>query len=94
MLDRVNEYLRTRSRNVFIFLKAFPLVDPNDVQHIGPITHKNNSFKDNVMKNMKGENKIIQVKFDILSRENLKTIKTNGCRVLHLSSEEAKVDKL
>jgi len=82
------------SRNVFIFLKAFPLVDPNDREHIGPITQKNNYFKDNVVKNMKGENKILQVKFDILTRDTLKNIRDHGCRVLHLSSEDAKLEHL
>ena len=94
LLDRVNEQIRMTSRNVFIFLKAFPLVDPNDREHIGPITQKNNYFKDNVVKNMKGENKILQVKFDILTRDTLKNIRDHGCRVLHLSSEDAKLEHL
>lgn len=93
-LDRVNEHIRTTSQNVFVFLKAFPLIDPSDQKQIGPITQKHNKFKETVLKNMKSEHKVIQVKFDTLTRENLAMIKTHGCRVLHLSSEEAKSDQL
>ena len=41
-----------------------------------------------VSKNIKNENKIIRVKFDVLTRESLKSIKNHGWRVLHLSSDE------
>ena len=73
-----------------MFLKAFPLVDPNDKGHIGSITQKNSNFKATVIRNFKNEKKAIEVKFDILTRETLDQIKNHGCRVLHLSSDEAR----
>ena len=78
LLDRVNENIRKKSLNVFVFLKSFPLVDPNDNMHIGPITQKHNNFKDIVLDSMRREKKVLQVKFDVLTRENLQTIKTHG----------------
>ena len=77
-MDRINENIRKKSLNVFVFLKAFPLVDLNNNYQIGSITQKHNNFKEIVVQNMKKENKIIQVKFDILTRENLTTIKDHG----------------
>lgn len=94
LLDRINENIRRTSLNVFVFLKAFPLVDPKDTTHVGPITQKHNKFKANILKNMKNEKKVLQVKFDILTRENLQTIKAHGCRVLHLCSDESRPDQL
>lgn len=88
LLTRINENIRSTSMNVFVFLKAFPLVDPNDLVHIGPITQKNNNFKSNVIDHITKEKKVIQLKFDVLTRESLNTIKNHGCRVLHLSSDE------
>ena len=87
-MDRVNESIRITSLNVFVFLKAFPLADVENQIQVGPITQKHNNFKNCVIQNMKKEKKIIQVKFDILTRESLKLIKNHGCRVLHLSSDE------
>ena len=88
LLDRVNENIRQTSRNVFVFLKAFPLINLENDEPVGPITQIHNNFKDLVFRNMKNEKKIIRVKFDILTRENLKSIKNHGWRVLHLSSDE------
>ena len=90
MLTRVNENIRANSLKVFIFLKAFPLVDPYDKGHIGSITQKSSNFKTTVIKNFKNEKKVIEVKFDVLTREALEQIKNHGCRVLHLSSDEAR----
>lgn len=78
LLDRVNEHIRATSLNVFVFLKSFPLVDPHCNMHIGPITQKHNNFKEAVLLNMKNENKVIQVKFDVLTRESLECIKSHG----------------
>ena len=88
LLDRVNESISLTSLNVFVFLKAFPLIDLKNNIPVGPITQKHNNFKELVSKNIKNENKIIRVKFDVLTRESLKSIKNHGWRVLHLSSDE------
>ena len=86
--DRILESIRQTSLNVFVFLKAFPLVDLVNRWRIGPMTQKHNNFKEWVLESMKNENKILQVKFDVLTRDNLKSIKNYGWRVLHLSSDE------
>ena len=88
LLDRVNENIRITSLNVFVFLKAFPLTDLVNQTQVGPVTQRHNNFKSCVIQNMKKESKVIQVKFDVLTRESLKLIKNHGCRVLHLSSDE------
>ena len=88
LLNRVNENIRITSLNVFVFLKAFPLTDLVNQTHVGTVTQRHNNFKSCVIQNMRRENKVTQVKFDVLTRESLKLIKNHGCRVLHLSSDE------
>jgi len=43
---------------------------------------------------MDDSQKEIQVKFDNLTRDSIKEIRTTGCRVLHLSSDEYDEDNL
>lgn len=88
LLDRINENIRRTSMNAFVFLKAYPLVHPDDYSHVGPITQSGSTFKNDITKILSSQNKALQIKFDILNRENLRAIKQYGCRVLHLASDQ------
>jgi hypothetical protein len=87
IIGRVNEKIRAASLNVFIFLKAWPILDSESQENLGPMTRVSNTFKIDVMRAISQTHKIVQVKFDTLTRKTLQQLKTSGCRVLQLSSD-------
>ncbi len=46
------------------------------------------------MDTLRKQNKVVNLKFDVLSREMLEYVKMYGCRVLHISSDVYHVDCL
>ena len=96
ILNEILHKIHIKASNVFIFAKAFPLVEVKgkDLLQVGSITRHVNSFRNRVLEGFRKQNKEVNVKFDSLTREVLTFIKNFGCRVLHLSSDVFKPDHL
>lgn len=97
ILNQILDKIRIHSNNVFIFAKAFPLVEvlgDDNIRVVGTFTKYPSDFRKRVLTEVKKQNKIINVKFDVLTRELLEYVKTYGCRVLHLSSDVYNPDYL
>jgi hypothetical protein len=60
----------------------------------GSFTRHVNTFRNRIIDGFDKSKKVINVKFDSLTREVLGFIKKYGCRVLHLSSDVFKPDYL
>ena len=61
---------------------------------VGPFTRYPSDFRKRVIDSIKGENKVVNVKFDLLTRELLDYVRNYGCRVLHISSDVFSPDHL
>ena len=87
---------RTTSNNLFTFAKAWPLVaktsygPPESVE----ITRSIFDMQNKIHSIFDETNKEIQVNFDILDRKLLQRVAKYGTRVLHLTSDKHKPDKL
>jgi hypothetical protein len=78
--------IRNASVNVFVFLKAWPIIDPKTGSNIGPFTRESSTFKQDLCTTIEKYEKIVQVRFDVLNRYTINQLKQQGCRVLHLCS--------
>ncbi len=89
ILNDILHKIHIKASNVFIFAKAFPLVEVKgkDLLIAGSLTRHVNSFRNRVLEGFRELKKEVNVKFDSLNREVLEFIKNFGCRVLHLSSD-------
>jgi len=97
VLNKILDQIRINSNNVFLFAKAFPLVQKvgeGQFTHVGTFTRYSNDFRKKLVDQIKPLKKVVNLKFDILSREILEYIKIFGCRVLHISSDVYLSDKL
>jgi hypothetical protein len=97
ILNEILHKIHIKASNVFIFAKAFPLVEDNGSNEItmaGSFTRHMNAFRTNLISGFEELNKVVNVKFDSLNREVLDYIKKFGCRVLHLSSDVYREDHL
>lgn len=75
------------SNNVFLFLKASPIVEVMGVSEckvVGTITKHSVNLRQRVVEVIKKQNKIVNLKFETLNREGLDNIRNYGCRVLYL----------
>lgn len=81
---------------MFIFAKAFPLVESTQkgTSFVGAFTRHINLFRNNLRESFNELNKVINVKFETLTRDILEYVRDKGCRVLHLSSDVFKDDYL
>ncbi|CDW81385.1 UNKNOWN [Stylonychia lemnae] len=97
ILNQVLDKIRIHSNNVFIFAKAFPLVEvlsSKTVRVVGTFTRYPQDFRKRIFSEVKKLNKVVNLKFDILSLELLNYVKNYGCRVLHISSDVYSPDHL
>jgi hypothetical protein len=96
ILNDILHKIHIKACNVFIFAKAFPLVEvkENNILIAGSLTRHVNSFRNRVLEGFREQKKEVNVKFDSLTKEVLDFIKNFGCRVLHLSSDVFKSDHL
>ena len=76
---------------MFLFAKAFPLVKKRDEDGrycmVGNFTRHINEFRNNLKKSFSELNKVINTRFETLTKDVLEYIREHGCRVLHLSSD-------
>ena len=97
ILNDILDEIRIKSKNVFIFAKAFPLVrvdTDKKLKIVGTLTRYSNDFRQKLKDGITACNKVINVKFDLLNLELLDYIRDKGCRVLHLSSDVYRSDSL
>jgi len=96
ILDKILDKIRIRSHNVFIFAKAFPQVKVKgyDVIPIGMTTRFSSDFRQRILQMFKEKKRVVNIKFDTLTRETIRQISLSGCRVLHLSSDFQDFDHL
>eukprot|EP00347_Sterkiella_histriomuscorum_P024050 403332474 len=90
LLNQILDKISIHSNNVFIFAKAFPLVEvlsKETVRVVGTFTRYPQDFRKRILTEVKKINKVVNLKFDVLSRELLEYVKTYGCRVFHVSSD-------
>lgn len=50
ILGWVNEKIRTQSLNVFVFLKAWPIINADTHENVGPFTRITSNFKEDLCK--------------------------------------------
>jgi hypothetical protein len=97
-LNKILHKIRIKSNNVFVFAKAFPIVEvmgnENPVKMVGTFTRYPSDFRKRVHDEARKLQKIVNLKFDSLKRQNLDYLKSYGCRVLHISSDVYKKDCL
>ena len=83
---------------MFIFAKAFPIVEvlanQDNVRMVGTFTRYPSDFRRRIINEVKKLNKVVNLKFDVLTRDLLDYVNTYGCRVLHLSSDVFTPDHL
>ena len=97
-LGLILELIRRKSHNVFVFAKAFPLVavaagpggggrSGGGAEPIGPLTRYPSHFRQELLRNLESQRKVVHIHFDSLTRALLSSVGRQGCRVLHLSSD-------
>jgi hypothetical protein len=87
-LTQTYAQIRKRSRNVISILRAYPIVcheGHRDLNDSVFCTHFS-SFKDDLVSTLIKDNKIICLKFETATRNNLIQQIEQGCRVLHVST--------
>lgn len=100
-MNLINDISRKVQRgyfNVFVFLLAAPIVglspklksksSPNPELEVSPAgfpIRLPSFFKNNIMEALKEKEKLMYLKFESLTKDNLVDTLKNGCRVLHLT---------
>ena len=95
VLNEIFDDIRLNASNVFIFAKAFPLVELKEdgkPSMVGTLTRHINEFRNNLKRNFTELDKVINVRFDTLTLDVLEYVRDHGCRVLHLSSDVFKYE--
>lgn len=82
--------MRTFSNNLFTFAKAWPLVERDKngkIRSIGEFTTSRFELAPKILSAFNDTGLDLQIKFDFLNEELLKSVLESGSRVLHLSSD-------
>jgi hypothetical protein len=90
VLNQIFDEIRLNASNVFIFAKAFPLVEKNPdgtYRMVSTFTRHINEFRNNLKSSFINLRKVINTRFDTLTEDVLEYVRDHGCRVLHLSSD-------
>ena len=61
---------------------------------VGTFTRYPNNFRRRIHNELKKQKKVVNIKFDNLTRDQLEYVRTYGCRVLHISSDVYNPDYL
>ena len=82
--------MRTFSNNLFTFAKAWPLVERDrngKIRSIGEFTTSRFELAPKILSAFNETELDLQIKFDFLNEDLLKSVLESGSRVLHLSSD-------
>ena len=63
------------------------VISRDNIKVVGTFTRYPSDFRRRIFNEMKKQNKVVNLKFDVLTRDLLEYVKNYGCRVLHLSSD-------
>ena len=93
----LHSQIQRKSRNVFSFFKAFPLVKrkrTGELTRAGALTRFPSRFREELMRTLTDCGKVTNIRMDIATRKNIKQCIESGTRLLHISSEEFSDDAL
>ena len=89
--------IQRKSRNVLSFFKAFPLVKKKingEFTRAGALTRFPSKFREDLLQALSDVGKVINIRMDVATRNNIKQCIESGTRILHISSEEFSEDAL
>jgi hypothetical protein len=96
-IQLLHSQIQRKSRNVFSFFKAFPLVKRKrngEFTRAGALTRFPSRFREELIRTLSDCGKVVNIRMDIATRKNIKQCIESGTRLLHISSEEFSDDAL
>lgn len=95
-LGQAFEQIRKKSQNVIAIFRAYPIVFLDETNHIleNVLCHHFSEFKDDLVKTLVEDNRVIYLSFEIGKWKNLVSQIEHGCRILHISTAMPKIDAL
>ena len=86
--------LGAMSRRNTITSNSFVPQDPTLLVDIGPTTWYPTDFRRKMFKEARESNQQLNLKFDLLNRDLIQYISTNGCKIWHISSQVFERERL